>query len=146
MVAPGSPETVFRKFGFKAGVYRSTRIAWTSPLQVSQATFLACTGPQESRGTVPKCQSHEFPACTGLQESCRPVYLSQRVYPPGGYRSTGFAWTGPCSIREVNFGTGTSLPESCRPVHPLSVACNVRGVPVYANRVDWSTCVFRENH
>ena len=28
--------------------------------QVSRAIFVACTGPQESRGPVPKCQSHSF--------------------------------------------------------------------------------------
>ena len=55
VVAPGSPEESFINFWSIAGVYRSTRIAWTGPLKsvrefwgVYRSTKIGRTGLQMS--------------------------------------------------------------------------------------------------
>ena len=124
----------------------------------------ACTGRWISRGLVSFKSVRLFLVCTGLQVSRRPVSFQLVSTLQGGYRSTGFAWTGPCRFSEGFLGgyrssgfawTGPSTVRnmfweryrSTEKVEtgPYQVRDLIRRrVPVYAKRGDRSLCLFRE--
>ena len=97
----------------------------------------ACTGPWVLRGPVSFKSERFFSACTGLQVSRRPVSFQSESTLQGGYRSTGFAWTGPCCFSEGFLG---GYRSSCFAwTGPSKVRNMVWGrVPVYRKGGDRS--------
>ena len=113
VVAPGSPERNFRKFGFSPGVYRSTRIG--RPVSSSQKEkFGACTGIPYLGYRSSNVSRVEFQACTGL--------------PKLGDRST--------QSREKKFLASTGLPKMGDRSTPVSgVFCEAStGLPKMGDR------------
>ena len=53
---------------------------------------------------------------TGPQVFRGPVLVASEKGNLGGYRSSGFAWTGPSMVSDLVLGEGTGLPKRRRPV------------------------------